>query len=98
MTKEVEDIMGKALSETNNSFPLNMKGLTWLYKAAVGEHLPSILKNERETITQENYANIRGKTRAFTESDRQGNASGDIDEGEDVRKRISSVKRHVFNS
>ena len=96
MTREVEDTMGKALSETGNSFPLDMKGLTWLYKAAVGDHLPKILLKEKDEITKSNYANYLRKTGARTESDREGNAAGSGDEGEDIRQRIKAAGSKLF--
>jgi len=97
MTKEVEDTMGKILSETNNSFPLDWKGLTWLYKAAVGEHLPKILSKEKDNITNSNYANFARKTSARTENDRDGNAGGQVSDDDDVRNRIKSASRGLFS-
>ena len=97
MTREVEDVMGKALSETNNSFPLDMKGLKRLYQAAVGEILPKILEKEKDSITKSNYANYSRKTGARTENDRDGNATGAGDEGDDIRQRIKSASKKLFS-
>lgn len=96
MTREVEDVMGKALSETNNSFPLDMKGLSWLYKAAVGDTLPKILAKEKDEITKSNYANYSRKTGTRTESDREGNAAGAGDGGDEVRARIKAAGSKLF--
>jgi len=93
MSKEVEDIMGKALKLANNSFPVDdPKALKVLYQAAIGERLPKILEDYKTTVTDQNYKDFMAKKGSFFESNRQGNAGTvDASEAEQIRQRIKGA-------
>ena len=93
MSKEVEDIMGKALKLANNSFPVDdPKALKVLYQAAIGERLPKILDDYKTTVTDQNYKDFMAKKGSFFESNRQGNAGTvDASESAQIRQRIKGA-------